>query len=34
MKKRMVVVKAGEIRSTIEKTGKIAIYGIFFDFEG
>jgi OmpA-OmpF porin, OOP family len=33
MKERMVVVKAGEISSTIEKTGKIAIYGIFFDFD-
>lgn len=33
MKERMVVVKASEISSTIEKTGKIAIYGIFFDFD-
>ncbi|HEY5812669.1 MAG TPA: OmpA family protein [Terrimicrobiaceae bacterium] len=33
MKERMVVVKAKEISSTIEKTGKIAIYGIFFDFD-
>lgn len=33
IKERMVVVKASEISSTIEKTGKIAIYGIFFDFD-
>ena len=33
MKERMVVVKADEISSTIKKTGKIAIYGILFDFD-
>ena len=33
MKERMVVVKADEISSTISKTGRIAIYGIFFDFD-
>ena len=33
MKERMVVVKASEISSTIEKTGRIAIYGIYFDFD-
>jgi OmpA-OmpF porin, OOP family len=33
MKERMVVVKADEISSTINKTGRIAIYGIFFDFD-
>jgi OmpA-OmpF porin, OOP family len=29
----MVVVKADEISSAINKTGQIAIYGIFFDFD-
>ena len=33
MKERMVVVKADEISSAINKTGQIAIYGIFFDFD-
>ncbi|HVJ57602.1 MAG TPA: hypothetical protein VM574_07185 [Terrimicrobiaceae bacterium] len=33
LKERMVVVKADEISSAINKTGRIAIYGIFFDFD-
>lgn len=31
MEARMTVVKADEIEKTIEKTGRIAIYGVYFD---
>ena len=31
MEERMTVVKAAEIEKTIEKTGRIAIYGVYFD---
>jgi len=32
MQKRMVTVTSAEMESTIEKTGRVALYGILFDF--
>ncbi|MCO5145568.1 MAG: DUF4892 domain-containing protein [Aquamicrobium sp.] len=33
MEKRMIVVEAGEMEQALARDGKIAIYGIFFDFD-